>query len=234
MSAAELRPWFEHPQSQALLRFNLNPSRLVHPSRVQALLPPGLLACWPDPGQALEDPRLHRHWSGALVAEHGLLPPESIDEAGLVLGALPQPLFGPLAMYCGLALLAPEIRRVITRTDVAALEAQVGPRGLAFARRGARGFWGAMRSPVALAAGEVAVPAMHLGAAVLDLAWTGASVSVAGRARLRLPAGALDVHDEARSAVVDAVEGEDRARALALAVLQELEPTWLSSFHAIH
>ncbi len=230
MSAAELRPWFEHPQSQALLRFNLNPSRLVHRSRVETLLPPGLLACWPDPGQALDDARLHRHWSGALVAEHGLLPPDAIDEPGLVVGALPAPLFQQLAMYCGLALLAPEIRRVITRTEVAALEAQVGSRGLAFARHGAPACWGATQSPVALAAGEVAGQAGNLGAAVLDLAWAGASAPVAARARLRLPAAAMAMRDEVAAAVAD----DERAQALALAVLQELDPTWLSSFHVIH
>lgn len=230
MSAAELRPWFEHPQSQALLRFNLNPSRLVHRSRAQALLPSGLLACWPDPELALDDARLHRHWSGALLADHGLLPPEAIDEPGLVLGAAPSPLFDQLALYCGLALLAPEIRRVITRSDVAALEAQVGSHGLAFARHGARRCWDATQAPMSLDAGAAAEQASLLGAAVLDLALQAASAPVAARGRIRLPADAGLVRDE----VVAAVADDARAQALALAVLQELDPTWLSSFHVIH
>lgn len=230
MSAAELRPWFEHPQSQALLRFNLNPSRLVHRSRTDTLLPPGVLACWADPDQALDDARLHRHWSGALLADYGLLPPGAIGEPGLVLGAAPGPLFDRLALYCGLALLAPEIRRVITRIDVAALEAQLGVQGLAFARHDSRQCWGATQAPMPLAAGSAAEQASHLGAAVLDLALEAASAPVAARARLRLPADAMQVRDEVAAAVVD----DARAQALALAVLQELDPTWLSSFHVIH
>lgn len=230
MSAAELRPWFEHPQSQALLRFNLNPSRLVHHTRAAELLPPGLLTCWPDAEQALGDARLHRHWSSALLADYGLLPLEAIDETGLVVGAAPAPLFDQLAIYCGLALLAPEIRRVITRADVVALEAQLGSRGLAFARHGAQACWGATQSPVPLAAGSAAEQARHLGAAVLDLALEAASAPVAARARLRLPADAVRVRDEVAAAVAD----EGRAQALALDVLQELDPTWLSSFPVTH
>ena len=230
MSAAELRPWFEHPQSLALLRFNLNPSRLVHRSQADALLPAGLLACWPDPVMALDDPRLHRHWSGALVTDYGLLPPEALDEAGVVLGATPEPLFGQLALYCGLALLAPDVRRVITRTEVAALEAQLGSRGLAFARHGTLRLWGATQAAVPLAAGSAARQACQLGATVLDFALDAASAPVAARARLRLPADARRARDDVAIAVADAA----RAQALALDVLQELDPTWLSSFHVTH
>lgn len=230
MSAAELRPLFEHPQSQALLRFNLNPSRLVHPSRAESLLPQGLLACWPALDLALDDARLHRHWSGMMLADFGLVSSQALDEPCLAVGAAPTPLFDALALYCGLALLAPGIRRVITRSEVAALEAQLGSRGLAFARHDAQRCWGAMQSAVSLAAGAVDLQARSLGAAVLDIALDDASAPVAARARLRLPVDAMQGRADVAGAVVDA----SQAQALALAVLQELDPSWLSSFHVTH
>ncbi len=230
MSAAELRLLVEHPQSQALLRFSLNPSRLVHPSRVTSLLPQGLLGCWPDTAQALGDARLHRHWSGVMLAEFGLVPALALDDPGLALGAAPMPLLDDLALYCGVALLAPGIRRVITRTEVALLEAHLGGRGLAFARHGAQRCWGATQSAVPLAAGSIDQQARSLGAAVLDMALDDSCGPVASRARLRLPADASQV----RAEVAGAVAGASQAQALALAVLKELDPSWLSSFHVTH
>lgn len=202
-----------------LLRFNLEPAWLFHPSRAGEWQAQGADAL-PQGGT------LGRHVSASLLRRLGLARVEGLDDPALPLFMAPAPLFDRLTLCCGLVVLGPSLRRVISRPEVLALQAQLGEAGLRFARTAVR-LWDAP-THVAFepAANGVHEQALRAGAALLWLAAATAAEPVAQRARLRLPL-------EAQDAVIDLphpLERPANALALALSVLDELEPAWLSSF----
>lgn len=221
MSAIARHAWMSHPLAGMLLRFNLEPAWLFHPSRQSE---------WQDESaQALPAAgTLARHVSGALLRRLGLARVEGLDDSALPLFMAPAPLFERLTLCCGLVVLGPSLRRVIARPEVLALQAQLGQDGLRFARAAVRLWDAAAPAAVVPTANAVRAQALHAGAALLWLAATTAAEPVAQRARLRLP---LDAQD----AVIDLphpLERPANALALARSVLEELEPAWLSSFPA--
>ncbi|MES2480736.1 MAG: SctK family type III secretion system sorting platform protein [Pseudomonadota bacterium] len=221
MNATARHAWMAHPLAGMLLRFNLEPAWLFHPSRQAEWQPEGAQAL-PAAGS------LARHVSGALLRRLGLARVERLDDPALPLFMAPAPLFERLTLCCGLVVLGPSLRRVIARAEVLALQAQLGEDGLRFARAAAR-LWDAA-GPVSMepAANGVYEQALRSGAALLWLAAASAAEPVAQRALLRLPVDAQD-------AVIDLphpLERPANALALARSVLDELEPAWLSSFPA--
>ncbi|HZY20512.1 MAG TPA: SctK family type III secretion system sorting platform protein [Ramlibacter sp.] len=214
-----------HPLAESLLRFELLPSLLLHPAQAARLLPDPLRRLLAQDPAAVPGPVLHRHWSAALRRELRLGPVMGLGEEALAIALLPQPAFDRLVLHCGIALLAPAVRRTIAREDVAALRDQLGEAGWQFALRGA---------PQAPAVGQAldhrdaAAQAQRLGAAVLDAAFDAAAAPVADRARLRLAPGAA----AGRALLPIPLAAGTGALALALSVLASLDPAWLSSFRA--
>jgi type III secretion protein K len=216
MSASFLHSWIRHPLAEALLRFNLLPSLLLHPRRDAAGAGAQLKAL----------PALHRHRSAALLKEHGLDPVLGLDDPALPLAMLPQAHFQRLLLLLGAALNGPHIRRTIAREELSLLKQQLGSEGLA-----------AARAPAAVAlAGLPVAPDWHpaqaeavcmaWGAAVLAQAFDAAAPQVARRARLRLAPEA----DALRAPLSAAGLQPERALSIARELLQSLEPAWLSSF----
>jgi hypothetical protein len=221
MSTMARHAWMAHPLAGLLLRFNLEPAWLFHPSRQSE---------WQtESEQAL--PRgasLARHMSGALLRQLGLARVDGLDDPALPLFMAQAPLFERLTLCCGLVVLGPSLRRVIARAEVLALQAQLGEAGLHFARTAVRLWDAPVPAAVEPASSAVYEQALGAGAAVLWLAAVSAAEPVRQRAHLRLP---LDAQD----AVVELphpLERPANALALARSVLAELDPAWLSSFPA--
>jgi type III secretion protein K len=211
-----LTHWIRHPLAEALLRFNLLPSLLLHPTR-EALPARGAL-------KAL--PALHRHRSAALLKDLGLSPVLGLDDPALPLAMLPAAHFERLLCLLGAALNAPHLRRTITRDDLAALKSQLGAEGMAMARSPTAAALAGLPVAPDWVAAHAAALCLAWGAAVLAQAFDTAAPEVAGRARLRLAPEA----DALRAPLAAAGLTPERALAAALALLHTLEPAWLSSF----
>jgi type III secretion protein K len=218
MNAATVPHWFHHPLAEALLRFNLLASQLVHPAREKEDVPLNL--------RALSS--LHRHRSAALLKKHGLDPVRGLADPALPLAMLPPAHFDRLLLLLGAALNAPHIRRTIARVELALLHTLVGSEALAIARTS---------TATALAGLPVAPDwdtdrardiCMAWGAAILAQAFDSATPEVGGRGRLRL----APESDALRAPLAAAGLAPERALEIARDLLQSLEPAWLSSFPA--
>jgi len=220
MADAAPRSWISHPLAEALLRFNLLPSTLLHPRRDTSPAHVELKAL----------PALHRHRSAALLKEHGLDPVLNLQDAALPLAMLPPAHFQRLLLLLGAALNAPHVRRTIARDALAQLKAQLGNEGLAIVRTAPAMALAGL--PVApdwdpARAGEICTA---WGSAVLAQAFDAASPQVGRRARLRLAPEA----DALRAPLSAAGLQPERALHIARELLQSLEPVWLSSFPTTH
>lgn len=213
----------------ALWRFELMPSLLFHPSRIDEWLPQAASG-W------TVGPRLHRHASAALLRRLGLGRITQPQDPALAVCMAPDPLFDSLVPACGLVLLGPMLRRVIARTDVQRVREQVGTDGLHHARSAAH-LWDGEPAitidpypggglPGEAPAAGLGAEALRLGEALLAAAMEAGTPPVARRGLLRLPADA-----PLRAAALPmALQAPDRALVLARGVLAELDPTWHSSF----
>jgi hypothetical protein len=210
--------WLRHPLAEALLRFSLLPSLLLHPRRDDAVRSAELKAL----------PALHRHRSAALLRQHGFDPVLSLDDPALPLALLPPAHFDRLLLLLGAALNAPHIRRTIGREPLTALKAQVGSEGVAIARAPTAAALSGLPGAPKWSAAQAAALCTACGAALLALAFDAAAPEVAQRARLRLPPEA----DALRAPLAAAGLQPERALAVARELLQTLEPAWLSSFPA--
>lgn len=215
---ARLASWLGHPLAEALLRFNLLPSTLLHPSREAHAGPVELKAL----------PALHRHRSAALLKQWGLGPVLSLDDPALPVAMLPQAHFDRLTLLLGAALNAPHVRRTIARVELHQLRQQLGTEGLAAARTPAANALAGMPVAPDWQAANAGTICMAWGAALLAQAFDAATPQVAGRARLRLPPQA----DALRAPLSAAGLQPDTALKVARELLQTLEPAWLSSFRA--
>lgn len=206
-----------HPFAEALLRFNLLPSLLLHPRRE----PSGI-----DGLPAL--PSLPRHRSAALLQQQGFDPVMSMDDPALPLALLPPAHLDRLLLLLGAALNAPHIRRTIGRGPLAELKAQVGSEGLAIARAPTAAALAGLPVAPDWSPAQAGALCTAWGAALLAHAFEAAAPGVAQRARLRLPPEA----DALRAPLAAAGLQPERALAAARQLLQTLEPAWLSSFPA--
>jgi type III secretion protein K len=201
-----------------LLEFNLLPSLTLHPSRHAAFgapsrpVPAACAAAW------------HRQWSGAILRRLNLRdrPVVDADRPELALALLPPDRLARVARHVGAARCASRLRRAIAGDDVRALASALGADALDFARRAETGPWSrpadADAGPVASLAGRVD----RIGRAALRAVFQAAGPELGLRAELRL-------EDEPDA---DAPDDLQAPLDLALAVLERIEPTWHSSFHA--
>ncbi|MGE0329470.1 MAG: SctK family type III secretion system sorting platform protein [Ramlibacter sp.] len=218
MTAVQRPSWLRHPLAEALLRFNLLPSLLLHAGRGDAQSQAGLKAL----------PALHRHQSAALLKQHGLEPVLGLDDPALPLAMLPGPHFDKLLLLLGAALNAPHIRRTIARDEVSLLRNVLGPQTMAMARSSAAAALAGLPVAPDWTAANAADLCTAWGAAVLAQAFDAAAPAVGRRARLRLDPEA----DALRAPLSAAGLQPERALGIARDVLQTLEPAWLSSFPA--
>jgi len=213
-----------HPHGQALLRLLLLPSTFAHADRLQARWPQQVRAQF-DAAPALAG-LMHRHASAPWRAADAAVPaPSDLADPLLPLATLPPPRFGRLVLWTGIAVLAPAIRRVIERDAVARLRAQLGDDGLHFARFGTEPASAADGSTTDLA--DAAAACTDAGEAVCALAFQQAGSPLVRAAALRLSPRASA---RAGSLASWGIGHAGQATALALAVLDRLEPQWRSSF----
>lgn len=208
----------DHPLASAFWRFNVGLAELVHPTRRPALQP-----------LDMTQRALRRHWSARLLREMRLSPVTTVDDPRLPLAMADPPLFDRLLVSAGATLLGPAIRRLILRSAVAVVEAQLGPEVMQFLRRDAFRLWpGTDDQSRSAVPPDAVAAARRLGAAVLAMAFEGAPEAIACRARLRLPAepGLAGVE------LPSALSAPATALQLSRSILQALDPQWLSLFPA--
>jgi hypothetical protein len=220
--------WLNHPRAEALLRFNFLPSMLVHPSRLAQRLPAAFASMSGPGAAAIGQPILHRHWSATLRREMSLGTVDSLEDAVLPLAMLDRAAFELLTLWCGIAVLAPAIRRVIMKDEVAALASEFGEAGLSFARHQAPAQ--PLGAQVQLTAGAAGNQARRLGESLMSVAFEAASAEVGSRARLRLSPEA----GQARGELPPAWGQAPVALTVCRRALEILDNPWLSSFPARH
>ncbi|MEO5672267.1 MAG: hypothetical protein ABIR26_16385 [Ramlibacter sp.] len=217
-----------HPLAEPMLRFSLLPSLFLHPTQAALLLPEGLRHLLDEDSDAIPPPVLHRHWSAALRRQLNLEPVESLEEPTLPIALLDTWRFERLAQWCGIAVLAPSIRKTIARDDVALLQANLGEDGVEFARRDAARLLPEGNARSAPLHTDATSQALHLGSALLWAAFGAANPAVTARARLRLAPDA----GKTLGALPDHLTKGQAALELAENVLTLLDASWLSSFPA--
>lgn len=218
MTMASLSGWLRHPMAEALLRFNLVPSLLLHPGR-DTDAPPAELKSLPG---------LHRHRSAALLKRHGLDPVLDFEDPALPIAMLPQAHFERLLLLTGAALNAPHIRRTIARSEISELKARLGTEGMAAARTSTAATLSGLPVAPDWEPARADVLCMAWGAAIVAQAFDAATPPVGRRGRLRLAPEA----DVLRTPLAAAGLQPERALRVARELLQSLEPAWLSSFPA--
>lgn len=177
--------------------------------------------------------RLHRQASAEFLRDRNPGIISTLDDPLLPLFMAEQSTFDRLLRYCGLLVLGLAIRRVIVRDEVQALQAELEPLELVFARKVAPGLWigGAPpRCEAPLAFTELGGQVAAAGAGLLFLAAQAASAPVAQRALLRLPGHAKDDVLGLPESLAD----RQVAAKLALSVLEYLDAPWLSAFPRRH
>ncbi|WP_323018741.1 SctK family type III secretion system sorting platform protein [Castellaniella sp.] len=208
-----------------LLEFNLLPSKTLHPSRHAQF--GGVTQPVPDACQAA----WHRQWSARILRQLGLQdrPVLDADRPELALALLPPPRLARVAHHVGAALCASRLRRVIAGADVRRLTTALGPEVMGFAqqapgRRGVSLDWLA-----GLDVDGLADAVDQTGSAMLMAALQAGGPELSQRAALKMA-------DPSPLQGRPAIEPTDRQEALALAldVLQQIEPTWHSSFPVMH
>lgn len=205
-----------------LTEFNLLPSRTLHPTRHAEFdapqpagpLPASLEAAW------------HRQWSVQILRRLGLhdRPVRDAQRPELALALLPPEPLVRCAQWLGVALCGPRLRRAIAGADVRRLLDGLGADAMAFARQSATTLHPGIAGCVSFSADDTVAAVGRLGRATLMEALRGAGPELALRAELKLPAGPTG----------DAPLPARESLALALDVLKITEPTWHSSFPAIH
>ncbi|MCF8161244.1 MAG: Yop proteins translocation protein K [Polaromonas sp.] len=223
--------WRDSALAEPLLRFACLPSVALHPSRVADLVPPTVHALL---AQVTPDMpywgRLHRHWSAALVQSLGLAPLSDVTDPALALALLPPPVWNQVQMLGAALLAGPRIRRTIARSQVQALQSQLGAPVLAFARGPATALHAGWDAALALDFDQLLPVSLAWGEALQARALEAATPAVAQRGRLRLPAAAIDMASSAQFSSID----PSQALALVRSLTEMTDPAWLSSFHAIH
>ena len=209
--------WLAHPRAEALLRFDMLPSTWLHPSRAGGLVPAAL------EGLAA----LHRHLSAALRREFSLQAVTGFDDPTLPIALLPDDRLARLAFFAGIALLRTQVRQAIAREPVAHLREQLGAEALDFAHPSHDGFELTFMEEV-LQPEAARTQCERWGYAWLAQVFEAAESGVGRRALLRLPADT----EAGRERLAEAGLAPAQALAMARGLMQQLEPTWLSSFPA--
>lgn len=212
-----------HSLAGTLLRFNLLPTRLYPASRRHEWLPREFDAL---AARGYDLAPWHRHASAALLRRGDLGLVRTVDDPALPLCLCEPQLFDRLLLACGLAILAPQIRRVIARAEVACLLEQLGEAGLEFARHHAPVVGDGLEPGPTLEPAFAGAQARRVGGALLSEVFGKADPAVGQRGLMRLPPAA----DFMGVLLPPAVFRNGAALSLARTVLKELDPEWLSSF----
>ncbi len=219
MNAAVASPLsLRHPLAGPFLAFCLLPSLTLHPTQAQALVPGTVLE------QAASLPTLHRHWSADLARSCALEPVADLVDPALPLAMLPAARFEMFARYAGALLAGQSIRRCIARADVEAVQAELGDAVLNFTRHRAAAIHPGL-GDLAWRTEAIAADTTALGHVMLAQAFTTAAPAIRQRGLLRLPIAAPE---HARDLSLSPAE----SLRISLALLQEIEPEWLSLFPA--
>jgi type III secretion protein K len=214
--------WPTGPHAADMIAFNQLPSRSLHPSRWAALLPPG----WPAPQP--DDHAAHRHASALILRQLG--PGASLvtdwQRPEWPLALLPEPRFTRLLHRMGLVLVQRSLRQAISGAELRPVAALVGDDELTWARTQAPALAAALEhGPAAPALAELPARLPQLAAGVLAHAVAASPLAMRLRLLLRAPA------TPPPQAQVDATSA---AWALACHLIDDLEPTWRSSFPSTH
>lgn len=194
------------------------PSLSLHATQATALVPETVLA------QTAGLPSLHRHWSAELSGK--LEPVLGLDDPILPLAMLPAERFDTLLLYAGALLAGQPIRRCITRALVQAMQAELGDGVLNFTRNRAAAIHAGL-DDLAWRTEAIGADTLALGQVMLAQAFLTATPAVRQRGLLRLPIAASS-HAQAL-----ALSPAESLR-ISLALLQEIEPEWLSLFPITH
>lgn len=221
-------PSLSLPVLPRLLQFNVLPSLLLHPAQAERLAPPEGLA-HPAAQQPGVLAALHRRWSARLLQQLGAAAAPVLDlaEPALPLATAEPGVLHRLARELGIALLGPQLRRVILRGEVLALRQQLGDDGMRWALGGAARLHPGLPDGADWLAHSGDQAADLLGAGLLAQAWSDAPAPLRLRAGWRLTPQAAEAPWRAASGLDPA-----GARALCLQHLGQTEPTWLSCFPA--
>lgn len=213
-SAAPLQLPSSHPLAGPFLAFCLLPSLCLHATQAAARVPETALA------QTTGLPTLHRHWSAEL--SNTLEPVSSLDDPVLPLAMLPAERFDALLLYAGALLAGQPIRRCIARVPVQTMQAELGDAVLNFTRSRASAIHAGL-DDLAWRTDDIAADTVALGQVMLAQAFLTATPAVRQRGLLRLP---IDASNHAQALSLSPAE----SLRISLALLQEIEPEWLSLF----
>lgn len=219
-SAPVSAAWPQGPHAEAMLAFNLLPSRWLHPTRWAALLPAG----WRAPAD--DDLARHRHASRHILRQLGpaAQPVTDWQRPEWPLAVLPPPAWARLLQRLGLVMAQPALRRTIRGDDLRALAAHIGEAELAWARQLAPERPAGLQAPDELPPLPQLAPRLaRLGADVLAQASAAAPAPMRQRLALRAPVPSRQRPD---------VGSTRAAWSLLLTLVDELEPPWRSSFPA--
>lgn len=207
-----------------MLEFNQLPSLTLHPQWHACLGMPSAvpLAVSETPDLAR---RWHRHWSRDILARLGLLDRPVLDTAQpeLALALLAPERLGACARLVGAVLCAPRLRRAIAGAEVRALVDALGKDALDISRREVGRLHPGLAESQGWSLAELLSALPRLGYGVLHTALQQAAPELRARAELKLPPRAGD----------DIPLVPEQALRLGLGILENIDPTWHSSFHAI-
>ena len=207
-----------HPLARPYLVFCLLPSLGLHATQAAALVPENILE------HATDLPSLHSHWSAELSST--LEPVLGLDDPVLPLAMLPAERFDTLALYAGAVLAGQPIRRCIARTDVQAMRAELGDAILNFTRSRAASIHKGL-DDLAWRTESIGADTLALGQVMLAHVLLTATPAIRQRGLLRLPIAAPS-HAQAFPL------SQAESLRISLALLQEVEPEWLSLFPSTH
>ena len=229
MSAA--LPDLDSPLAASLQVFNLLPSRTLHGERARRLWPEdaahAALTAHPAMAQVL-----HRQRSEQLLHSLGAdaAPVLNVQEPGMPLALAQTPQLSQIARLAGAALLGGHLRRMITRAQVNQARESLQPEVFEWAQQRAgdlhEGMSDAQLRPWLNA--DLHDSAQWLGTGLLAHAFGDAPAPVRLRAHWKLHPAADD--GQLREASGMSARG---ARELCLALMKQLDSTWLSYFPAI-
>ena len=222
--------WMGGELAERLLAFACLPSRTLHVSRQQALIPGAgdvLLSQFIADTPAWS--RLHRHWSAALTKLYCLPEMMPVPDEGLALAMLPSTIWDEVQLLGGVTLVGPRIRRCIVREQVKMLKEQLGDLSYGFAVGPAAQLHAGWDQSMTLAIEHIAPTSLRWGQALQARALQATSPAVAQRGFLRLPEGALQ---DANGPLFAGIEPA-QALQLTLSLIQRTDPQWLSLFPSI-
>ena len=221
---------FSSPLLAPLQVFNLLPSRTLHAERARAF--------WPEDAEHAPllqhesvERALHRQRSAELLQSLGehAQPVDDLAHAELPLALAAPPLLAQLARLSGVMLMGGMLRRTIARDHVAHAKQVLGAEIFHWAQGDAEalhpGLDDAQLRP--WLGDDLHASAVALGSGLVANAWHEAPAPIRLRANWKLPAQAETQELRAASGLAP-----HAARDVCLALMQQLDSTWLSSFPA--